>query len=175
MRGKQYRLRVGGALGAVALGVGAAGVLTAPTASAVGVSPALIGPHQYFVAQVNGVVEGAAVKVGCVGPVSATAYGHPLAGQTVDVQYAPVAADEVGLGYTGESATHVVVGFESLPVATRAVTISQYGTKVAIPTTLSLPCSGTGTVVFVPGPTSDTALTATIPVTYVGEWEPSGS
>jgi hypothetical protein len=38
-----------------------------------------------------------------------------------------------------------------------------------IPTALVLPCYGTGTVAFVPNPTSTTARNATVPVTFVGQ------
>jgi hypothetical protein len=148
-----------------AFAAAALGVVAAPSAGAAVVPPP-IGPHQFFLGQVNGVSIGAVVKVGCFGPVTSTSTGHPLAGQTVAVQEE---ADATGKddGYTGESADHVAVEFESLPTSSAALQLRGYGVTAEIPTTLSLPCGGTGKVVFVPGPTSGTARSATVAVTYV--------
>jgi len=148
-----------------ALAAAALGVVAAPSAGAAGVLQP-IGPHESFVGQVNGVTVGAAIKVGCFGPVTSTSTGHPLAGQTVAVQIEadPTSKDD---GYTGDAANQVAVEFDSLPTSSAALLLHYYGVTAEIPTTLSLPCEGTGTVVFVPGPTSNTARSASVAVTYV--------
>ncbi|MGW5349576.1 hypothetical protein ACWERV_03530 [Streptomyces sp. NPDC004031] len=165
MRSTHQRLRRFGTATAVAL-LGAG--LGMPAASAAQVDPLPIQPHQTFVGQVNGVTIGAVIQVGCFGPVSSTSTGHPLAGQTVSVQLVsgatPVAAR---VGYTGESADRVLVAFGNPTSAAPATEIKAYGLKVPIPQSLNLPCSGTGTVGFVPVPTSATAQPATVDVTYV--------
>ena len=166
MRSKHDRLRIYGALGALALGVGAAGVLGAPGAAAAGPDVALIGPNQVFQGQVNTVTEDAVIKVGCFGPVTPASTGHPIAGQTVDVRYTPDVTSKDGTGFTGSAADHVIVGFDSGPSTGQVVSISAYDTKVVIPASLNLPCFGTGTVQFAPSPTSATARTASVPVTY---------
>ncbi|MFI1091230.1 hypothetical protein [Streptomyces sp. NPDC020917] len=164
MRSRHHSSR-SAAVAVAALGAAAVGVMAAPSAGAEGL-PTPIGPHQYFAGQVNGVSTGAVIKVGCFGPVTATSTGHPLAGQTVAVQ---LEADATGKddGYTGESADHVAVEFESLPTSGAVLQLHQYGVTAEIPTALSLPCEGSGTVLFVPGPTSGTARSAAVAVTYV--------
>lgn len=185
MRSKHYRSRVLGTLAALTLAGGAVGI---PAASAAQISPSLIGPKQLFDGQVNGVTSGAVIKVDC--PVSfpppptpvpessaVPLTGHPAAGQTVDVVYvAPSPVSNSNTGFTGEVGDHVIVQFESGPTVGRIVTLSNYGVKVAIPTSLTLPCSGTGKVSFVPAPSSDTARAATVPVTYLSQtYVPDGS
>lgn len=165
MRSKHDRLRIYGALGALAMGVGAAGVLGAPGAAAA--VPPPIGPNQVFQGQVNTVTAGAVIKVGCFGPVTPASTGHPIAGQTVDVRYTPDVTSKDGTGFTGSAADHVIVGFDSGPSTGQVVSISAYDAKVVIPASLNLPCFGTGTVQFAPSPTSATARTASVPVTYV--------
>jgi hypothetical protein len=44
--------------------------------------------------------------------------------------------------------------------------VKAYGVKAEIPTGIELPCYGTGKVAFVPQPTSPTARTAYVTVTY---------
>lgn len=163
MRSKHYRSRMYGALGAVALGIGAMGMFAAPGAVAADALP--IGPHQSFQGQVNTVSVNAVIKVAC--PVSdpPATTGHPLAGQTVDVVPAP-SSGTAPVGNTGDSATEVVVQFGPSVSVAEPVVLTSYDTKVAIPTSIDLPCSGTGKVDFVPNPTSDTAVTSTVAVTY---------
>ncbi|MFI0897624.1 hypothetical protein [Streptomyces sp. NPDC020983] len=165
MRSTHHRLRSLGITAAVVLLGGAAGMSSAAAAQ---VDPLPVQPHQTFVGQVNGVTIGAVIQVGCFGPVSGTSTGHPLAGQTVSVQLVsgatPVSAR---VGYTGESADRVRVGFGNATSAVPTTEIKAYGVKVPIPQDISLPCFGTGTVGFLPAPTSTTAQPATVDVTYV--------
>ncbi|WUH89068.1 hypothetical protein OG900_02260 [Streptomyces sp. NBC_00433] len=165
MSKRHSRLRSLGTVAALALLGGTAGMTSAGAATA---SPLPIGPGQTFVGQVNGVTIGAVIKVGCFGPVTPSSTGHPLSGQTVSVQLiAGNAPDQATVGYTGTSATHDLAGFGPASSVTAATDIKAYGLGVPIPTSLNLPCYGTGTVGFVPAPTSPTAQTATVAVTYV--------
>jgi hypothetical protein len=168
MRSWHHRSRTA-AVAVAAFATVALGVVAAPSASAASpadVLPPPIGPHQTFAGQVNGVSTGAVIKVGCFGPVVPGETGHPVSGQTVAVHEETVATSKDD-GYTGESADHVAVEFESLPTSSGAVLLRQYDVKAEIPTSLNLPCGGTGKVLFVPGPTSGTARSATVAVTYV--------
>jgi hypothetical protein len=163
MRSRHTRTTMFGTIAALALAGGAVGL---PSASAAVVDPAPIGPHQLFVGQVNGVSVDAAIKVGCFGPVTPGETGHPVAGQTVDVM--PVVPPTSSLvGYTGESADRIQVGFTLASTAATPVILRATVVRAAIPTSLNLPCFGTGQVAFVPAPTSATARTSFVKVTYV--------
>lgn len=165
MRSRHHRLRSFGTVAALAVLAGSVGLSSAGAAQ---ISPLPIGPGQTFVGKVNGVTIGAVIQVGCFGPVSPTSTGHPVSGQTVSVQLiAGNAPDKATVGYTGDSATHDLVGFGNSFSASTPTEIKAYGLSVEIPPTLNLPCYGTGTVSFVPAPTSPTAQTATVEVTYV--------
>lgn len=149
----------------VAAAVLAAGILGAAPAVADGVvDPAPIGPGQYFTGLVNGADGPAVIKVVCPGPIVPQETGHPLAGQTVEVLPAAVSSSAV-VGYTGSAADRIAVDF-GVAATTTPVTLTDWAVQAAIPTSLLLPCSGTGTVSFVPDPTSPTARTATVAVDY---------
>ncbi|WP_042378209.1 hypothetical protein [Streptacidiphilus melanogenes] len=155
------------ATAAAALGLATAlATAVAPAARAAGVvDPAPIGPNQFFTGLVNGTATGAAIQMACFGPVTAGETGHPLAGQTVEVLPSP-ASGTVDVGYTGSAATGIVANFGPAST-TLPVTLGYYAVKVAIPTSLVLPCAGTGTVAFVPEPGSATARSAILTVRYV--------
>ncbi|WP_322780062.1 hypothetical protein [Frankia sp. Cas4] len=143
-------------------------VMTAVAAATVGTAAAAdpITPKQYFEGFVNSAPANATIQMGCFGPVSPGETGHPLAGQTVAVQRV---VDPVVLpGYTGSAGTTIAVGFPG-PATTSPLVFTSYGTPLAIPTSLVLPCSGSATVVFSPRPTSPTARNAIVTVTYVGQ------
>ena len=161
MRSKHRRSSRYGAIAALTL-LGAA--MGLPSAAAAVVDPGPIGPNQYFTGQVNGTSVDAVIQVGCFGPVVPGETGHPVGGQSVDVLPAAVSASS-DTGYTGDSADHVLVGFDSTSTAT-ITSLSEYAVKAAIPTGLELPCSGSGKVTFTPEPTSSTARAATVTVTY---------
>jgi hypothetical protein len=124
-----------------------------------------IGPNQYFVGQVNGRTLNAAIQMACFGPILPGQTGHPLPGQTVAVTQA---ATTTNVGYTGSAANSIgaIIGGTS---STVVIVLTAYDTPAAIPTTLTLPCAGTGTVLFQPSPNSSTARAATVPVTFVGQ------
>ena len=114
----------------------------------------LVGPKEHFTAQVNGHSKRAVVAVVCSMPLQTGETGYPLAGQSVGLELG-------GAGRTGSLATSIVTTFT--PTAT--VTFTQYETQ-SLPSTLVLPCAGSGTVTFAPEPTSSTARSASVTVTY---------
>jgi hypothetical protein len=72
-------------------------------------------------------------------------------------------------GYTGNSATSIGVFFGAPPPAAGPgqVSFTRYGVPKAIPTSLELPCGGSGQVTFVPFPQSPpTSRAATVPVVF---------
>lgn len=127
------------------------------------IDPAPIGPDQYFYGLVNDHAGQASIQMGCAGPSQT---GHPLAGQTVKVLPAP-APTTSDLGFTGSAADAITVGFPSPTVTNTPVVLRDYAVSALIPTSLTLPCSGSGTVAFIPEPTSPTAQTATVKVTFI--------
>ncbi len=161
MHSKPRRLRTYATVAALVLLGGAVGLTPASAA----VDPAPVGPNQFFTGQVNGASTGAVIRVVCAGPVTAGETGHPVSGQTVDVMPG-ASTGSAGAGYTGAAGTRVGVAFGTTSSATTPVTLTSYVVRAPIPTTLSLPCSGAGEVEFVPAPTSSTAQTATVSVTY---------
>jgi hypothetical protein len=145
-----------------AAGILVGGLAVAPSAAADAIVP--IGPNQYFQGIVNGARTDAVIKVVCPGPATPGQVGHPAAGQTLSVGQGPISSPNVG-GYTGSAATSIVatLGANS---STAAIIFDTYNTTRPIPTSILLPCSGPGTVVFRPSPTSDTARPDFVPVTY---------
>jgi hypothetical protein len=121
-------------------------------------------PNLEFGGLVNGARPTATVQMGCFGPITPGQSGHPFRGQTVGV-FRPEALQVDG--FTGSQATRIVAHFSDDPTAT--ISFDRFGRSKAIPTTLTLPCSGTGTVVFTPVPTSPTAHTATVTVQYASQ------
>ena len=128
-----------------------------------------VGPHQYFAGSVNGSLgtsTPAVIKVVCPGPEAQR--GHPLSGQTVEVRLAVATTRSVG--YTGNDATSIGTFFGPPPPTTTGpgqVSFREYGVPKAVPTSLSLPCQGTGVVTFVPFPESPPiSRSASVPVQY---------
>ena len=140
----------------------AAGVVAAATGLA---SPAFagapIGPNQSFLGEVNGKHAGAVVYVVCPGPAWFGRTGPPAGNQTYEVTPSPAGT---GPGFTGSLGNSVVVHFADDP--TTRTMLNAYDTPAPIPTSLRLPCGGTGKVVFKPKPTSTTARRDVVAVTY---------
>jgi hypothetical protein len=132
------------------------------------IDPAPIGPNQYFYGEVNDQAGHATIKMGCFGPIHPGQTGHPLAGQTVKVLPVPPPTTS-DLGFTGSAAHAIDVRFPTPTVTNTPVVLHDYAVSAAIPVTLTLPCYGTGNVAFVPAPTSLTARTATVTVSFVGQ------
>ena len=105
---------------------------------------------------------------GLLRPIQPGQTGHPFAGQTVKVLPSPAPATN-DLGFTGSAADAIAVYFPSPTVANNPVILRDYAVSAPIPTSLTLPCSGSGTVAFVPTPTIPTAHTATVTVSFVGQ------
>jgi hypothetical protein len=128
-----------------------------------------IRPGQFFVGSVNGSLgqpKPATIRVICPGP--SVGPGHPLAGQTVEVGRVPGPVPNAG--YTGKSATSISVFFGAPPPNAGAigpVSFTRYGVAKPIPTSISVPCGGSGVVTFVPFPQSPpTSRAATVPVVF---------
>jgi hypothetical protein len=141
--------------GVLAVG-GTAGAQTTPTTSAVG-------PHQHFLGLVNGKSTKATIAVACPVPISAGETGHPVGGTLAVEPPATVAATSGNTGSRGRSVVATFVLPEVTPAANSALTFIKYGSK-AIPNTVLLPCSGSGTVS--PEPTSKTAQSTTVTMSY---------
>lgn len=163
-------MRIGSML--AALGVIAGGIATVPAAHAeastyAGTGAAIIPvqPNQAFRGLVNGEHDNAVIRVGCLGPVSPGQTGHPVAGQTIEVGLGTTTTK--GGGYTGSAGTAIVTALS--PISTgMPIVFKAYNVPQAIPTSMSLPCYGTRTIPFVPEPTSDSAVTDDVTVTFVG-------
>lgn len=136
---------------------------TAPAAGADAIVQ--IGPNQFFQGLVNGVRENAQITVICPGPVGLGQTGHPVSGQTVSVTQVP-ASTNTG-GYTGGAATSIVASFNTASSSAVRFTFTAYGAPQQIPTSIYLPCSGSGALSFVPEPTSNTARSDVVKVTFV--------
>jgi hypothetical protein len=152
--------------------------LTALTATALPAGAAhRIGPDQYFAGVINGTdgntVTPIPVQMGCFGPITPGETGHPLAGQTLAVHqlFPPVASS--GLGQTGDDSS-IDVFFGAVPpgaghasgARSKTVQFTHYDKIKALPTSLTLPCSGTGTVWFVPVPVTPPSQSEAVPVQF---------
>jgi hypothetical protein len=145
----------------------ASGALAA-SASASPAQAVTVGPGQYFVGYVFGSPASASgqsvIGVSCP---STAAVGNPLPDQSVEVQLLvpPIPAT---VGYTGDLATEINADLTTPTTGTDAIAIfTQYGVKLPIPTMITVPCSGTGTMSFNPDPDVD-GSSFTVTVTFVG-------
>jgi hypothetical protein len=125
--------------------------------------PVPIGENQYFSGYVNDAPPGPVLIVVACAPGATT--GHPLAKQAVEVE--PVAASSAAdVGFTGSKGDKIKAALSPTPAVTIIASFTSYYVKKYIPTKISVPCSGTGTLEFVPSPTSKTAKTAKLTVTF---------
>jgi hypothetical protein len=116
-------------------------------------------PNQLFNGFVNGQRPTATVVVDCSGGGPT---GHPVAGQHVSVQRSL----DIPGGNTGANGSSIVVTFRSSQPVTPGIVLTHY-TAAQIPTSLTLPCSGSGVAVFRPRPTSETARPDFVTVNFV--------
>ena len=151
---------------ALALAAAAALASTATAAADPIQDPIPVGPNMYFIGLVNGKTSQATITVVCPGPVTGTSTGHPTSGQKLEVR-SVVPPLPTAFGYTGSAAHSIDAFFGPSSTTASPVVLTSFFAPVAIPTTLNLPCSGTGTVTFVPMPTSSTARSVSVSVTYV--------
>jgi hypothetical protein len=159
MRNTRYRYASIAALALIAA--------TAPAASAVVQDPLPIAPNTYFTGQVNGAGSDAIIKVVCPGPITPGETTHPLDGQSIEVETLLPSASNEG-GFTG-SAAHSIDALLSTPSGAAAnppVVFTSYFAPATIPTTWVVPCSGTGVITFIPLPTSPTARSYALTVTF---------
>lgn len=156
----------------------ATGALAVATATAAAASPVQdpvpIGPNEFFSGLVNGsngISSPAVIKTNCFGPVVVGETGHPLPGQTVEVELAPSPVNSVE-GYTGSASS--ITAFLTSPNSSAAAppviaTFTSYYVAEPIPVTLTVPCWGQGTVSFVPTPPNSTGHPATVSVMFEGQ------
>jgi hypothetical protein len=110
-----------------------------------------IGPNQFFVGKVNGVTTDARIKVDCDGdPEAPGATGHPVTGQTVSASQVtpPTNLPQPGVGFTGSAGEAVGVVADPSNPTTFSVIISAYDALTEVPTSITVPCGGFGSVVF---------------------------
>ena len=136
----------------------------APSGASTPPAPGQIAPNQIFAGLVNGKFSDAIVKVACPLPIRPGETGRALRGQSLEVVAPPVIAQQ--FGDTGAKGTSVVAQVSPPSSVTSGVRFTRYGVKKEFPTTVPVPCSGTGVVSFTPLPGSRTARTATATVTY---------
>lgn len=149
----------------------AAAGLNLGSASGAGAKGPRVGPNQQFVGLVNGSTgrqEHAQIRVACPGPGEGQTT-HPLEGQTLSVSPPPSAGGTVG--DTGPRGRRINVYMGIPPTASSAggvASFTHYGKKKPIPTTLDVPCSGSGYMTFMAFPRDPGASRAfVVPVDYV--------
>jgi len=153
------------------LTIGAVVLSTTAASASTAAGHARIGPNQIFVGRVNGSsgLDGhAQIRVACPGPGTGGTT-HPLPHQPLEVD--PPAAVAGVHGDTGRYAT-AVDAYLGIPPTTGAAggiaTFKHYGRAKSIPTTLTVPCSGSGYITFMPVPRDPgTSRAFVVPVDYV--------
>jgi hypothetical protein len=144
----------------------AGGALAAPAAAQGGP----VGPRQYFYGQVFGITSSTVqdvIEVACAG---AAATGHPFPGQFVEVHqvFPPVTTT---LGYTGNFGAEInadlIWSRGTITVVTRIATFTSYDVTMPIPTSITVPCSGSGVMNFAPSPDPDkSGIPSNVDVTF---------
>jgi hypothetical protein len=151
----------------LAITVVATAVAGTPAVAGGIIDPAPIAPNNYFFGQVNGHTSGATIGVICVGPVAVGQTGRPAANQTVNaIPTTPPTSTTAGFTGTAANSIDVRIGVASAVVP---IVLHDWVVTAPIQVTLSMPCSGTGTVTFAPAPSSPTAKPATVQVTFVAQ------
>ncbi len=105
---------------------------------------ATIKPGQHFRGLVNGKDKAPVVRVACPGPVGANSTGSVVSKQTMAVVHV-----RKGHGYTGLFSS-IYSWFEPTTsgVAPTELHFARYASPLSIPTSIKVPCGGTGHVVF---------------------------
>lgn len=138
-------------------------VAAAMTLAATAYAAEPIAPDQHFLGVVNGATGDATFVVVCPGPVGTV--GHPFGDKVEAVLQSAVSSSA---GFTGSTADSITVLLEAGPSVQVIGTLTQYGTQLDVPGSLTVPCGGTGTVVFAPTPdTKHDAIPATVTVQFV--------
>ncbi len=150
--------------GLIAAGMGLVFTAAASAAPVPVQDPVPIGPNEYFSGFINNHPPGKAViKVDCAGPANT---GHPAAGQKIEVKTAQPTST-FDLGFTGSAGKKITATLAPSAATTVLASFTSFFVPKKIPTSITVPCSGTGTVVFAPGPASATAKSAMLPVTFL--------
>jgi hypothetical protein len=123
----------------------------------------VVGPNQNFIGVVNGATVNATVLVLCPGPLNT---GHPVNDNAEAILDGPSPSPVVP-GFTGSSANALQVLVSTSSLVEQIGTIKQYGVLLPFPSTLTLPCSGVGDVVFEPTPGSPTSHPAIVNVRFI--------
>lgn len=156
--------RIPGSRAAVA--VSAALVTVGALAAASPAQAVTVGPHQYFTGEVFGATKQSVIDVACAGPAST---GHPVPGQTVEVALLLPPAT-TSAGYTGDDAVEIdaalIYPAGSVVAKTPVATFTQYFVQLAIPASITVPCSGSGVMTFSPYPL-DSGTPSNVSVTFV--------
>lgn len=122
-----------------------------------------VGPKQYFLGVVNGRLSKAVIRVICPGAANT---GHPLPRQSAGLAPPPSAAQG---GYTGSVGTSVGAWLtwpgSAAPSPAYLATFTSYR-SVRIPARITVPCSGSGQLLFLPAPGSPSVKAATVGVTF---------
>lgn len=105
-----------------------------------------ISNDQHFHGLVNGRHANAVVYVVCPGPVWQGRTGHPTGKQVFSVKEV-----SAGGGFTGNVGGGIFARFGTNPHSS-GVLFTTYDTPQPIPTAWTVPCGGTGTVIFQPEP-----------------------
>jgi len=145
--------------GLVRIIVLAAGAVLLAAASETALASAPVGPNQHFLGLVNGKHSGAVIYTVCPGPAGGS--GPVSGGQKVSVQRVKTGGGDTGAG------GHVIYAV----IAQNAfVALKAYGSAQPMPTSIRVPCQGTGTVTFttcpLPQPCGAGARSDRVPVTY---------
>lgn len=146
----------------------ASGAIAAPALAQSGP----VGPHQYFYGQVFGSTNSTAqnvIDVACAGPA---AVGHPFPGQSVEIQQLAVPVPTTPPGYTGNFGAEVnadlIWSRGTVTMVTPIATFTSYGVKLPIPTSITVPCDGSGVMSFTPSPNPDNSgRPSNVNVTFV--------
>jgi hypothetical protein len=149
-------------LAAVAL---ALSVVPAASASARAVhDPIPISPNQYFKGVINNHPPGKAViAVTCA---TGATMGRPVANQSIEAEsIPPPTSTSADVGYTGSKGKAINATFGT-PTLSVDLHFTSFYAPQKIPTSITVPCSGSGKVDFAPAPTSSTAHTAVLSVTF---------
>jgi hypothetical protein len=164
MRTRLHRLSL--VLAAAALALTAAPSMSALAAAPGPVQdPVPIGHNQFFTGLINGHPPGQAViYVLCPGPVN---HGHPTGHQPIEVQPVVPPGSTSDLGFTGSAGKSITASLAPSATTNVLATFTSYFVKKFIPTTITVPCSGTGTVAFAPSPHSSNSRTALLTVTFI--------
>jgi len=151
---------------AAAVALGAAVVPAVAATSANAQDPLPITPNAYFVGLVNGKAADAVVTVVCPGPIGPTSVGHPVSGQTAEVRNV-LPPSTTPLGYTGSAARQIDAGFSPASSVAQTIVFSAFYAPAKIPTTWYVPCGGSATMTFTPVPSSPTAVSYSVKVTFL--------